>query len=134
MVMKNSIQKTGDGSLSCNLVIKVLVYDYPHQKSFSQLAGTFLFYVKLFFHRGVTPLLTQNFNDKLKNFVVTPLEDGRTCHSASLPYMSPSDEGEKVLVYDYPHQKVSTKSVGTFLFLQFKKPFGVYVPKGFCCL
>ena len=61
MVMKNSIQKTGDGSLSCNLVIKVLVYDYPHQKNLNHM-------------------------------------------------------------------------IGIFLFLQFKKPFGVYVPKGFYCL
>ena len=43
MVMKNSIQKTGDGSLSCNLVIKVLVLDYPHQKVSSKWTGLFYF-------------------------------------------------------------------------------------------
>ena len=73
--------------------LKVLVYDYSHQKSFSRKTGTFLFCVKLFFLRGVTPLLTQNFNDKLKNFAVTPLEDGTRCHTAALPDMPSSVEG-----------------------------------------
>ena len=43
MVMKNSIQKTGDGSLSCNLVIKVLALDYPYQKVSSRWTGLFYF-------------------------------------------------------------------------------------------
>lgn len=50
MVMKNSkdkdrgrFSKTEDGSLSCNLVIKVLVYDYPYQKVSSRWTGLFYF-------------------------------------------------------------------------------------------
>ena len=40
-----------------------------------------------FIHRGIFPLLTQNFNGKLKNFAVTPLADGGPCHTAALPFI-----------------------------------------------
>ena len=58
---------------------------HPDQKVLTDKVKALFFY-KTFFHRGVTPLLTQNFNGRLKNFAVTPLDDSRLCRSAALPY------------------------------------------------
>ena len=58
---------------------------HPDQKVLTDTVRA-LFFCKTFFHRGVTPLLTQNFNGRLKHFAVTPLDDSRLCRSAALPY------------------------------------------------
>ena len=58
---------------------------HPDQKVLTDKVRT-LFFCNTFFHRGVTPILTQNFNGRLENFAVTPLDDSRLCHSAALPY------------------------------------------------
>ena len=58
---------------------------HPDQKVLTDKVKA-LFFCKTFFHRGVTLLLMQNFNGRLENFAVTPLDDSRLCRSAALPY------------------------------------------------
>ena len=77
---------------------------HPDQKVLTDKVRT-LFFCKTFFHRGVTLLLMQNFNGRLENFAVTPIDDSRLCRSAALPYNKccvmaiPATTTEKLVVF-----------------------------------